>query len=108
MQASPSIPFLKKPANLDASLPGYAGFDPLGLATIADVKFLQEAEIKHSRLAMLAVLGSIVQDIAVDPGYSKIVGGAKLTAAHDKIVAQGGLGQVLLWVSFLEVHTCLC
>jgi hypothetical protein len=88
MQSSPAIPFLKKPANLDESLPGYVGFDPLGCATIADVKFLQEAEIKHGRVAMLAVLGSIVQDIAVDPSYAKFVGGAKLTAAHDKIVAQ--------------------
>jgi hypothetical protein len=88
MQMSPSVPFLKKPANLDESLPGYVGFDPLGLATIGDVKFLQEAEIKHCRVSMLAVLGTVVQDLVTDPGYAKFVGGAKLTAAHDKIVAQ--------------------
>ena len=32
-----------------------------------------------------------------------IVGGAKLTAAHDKLVASGTMGQILFWVSFAEV-----
>jgi hypothetical protein len=103
MQNSPSVPFLAKPAALDPSLPGYVGFDPLGLSSIGNVKFLQEAEIKHCRVAMLAVAGSIVQDIAQDPSFLKITGGAKLTAAHDKLVSSGTMGQILFWVSFAEV-----
>jgi len=103
MQYSPSIPFLKKPSALDESMPGYTGFDPLGLSSIANVKFLQESEIKHGRIAMLAVLGTVVQDLVQDPSYLKITGGAKLTAAHDKLVAGGTMGQILFWVSFAEV-----
>ena len=41
MQEDLAIPFLPAPANLDKSLPGYAGFDPLGFATGYDVKWLQ-------------------------------------------------------------------
>jgi hypothetical protein len=31
---SKSVPFLDAPANLDSSMPGYAGFDPIGLASL--------------------------------------------------------------------------
>ncbi len=103
MQNSPSVPFLKKPSALDESMPGYTGFDPLGLSSMFNVKFLQEAEIKHCRVAMLATAGAIFQDIATDPTYTKITGGAKLTAAHDKLVSTGTMGQILFWVSFAEV-----
>jgi Chlorophyll A-B binding protein len=40
-------------------------FDPLGLAaktTDIDLKRWQEAEVKHSRVAMLAVVGYLVQE----------------------------------------------
>mmetsp|Transcript_22194 Transcript_22194/g.52536 ORF Transcript_22194/g.52536 Transcript_22194/m.52536 type:complete len:217 (-) Transcript_22194:64-714(-) len=104
MQAmSESVPFLKKPEALDSSMAGYAGFDPLGLSSIADIKFLQESEIKHCRIAMLAAAGSIAQDIFTFPGVSKVVGTAKMTGVHDVLVKQGAMGQILLWTSFLEV-----
>jgi light-harvesting complex II chlorophyll a/b binding protein 6 len=41
------------------------GFDPLGLAKDKDFKTLKkwrEAELKHGRVAMLAVLGTAVQE----------------------------------------------
>lgn len=41
MQLSESVPFLSKPKNLDSSLPGYVGFDPLGFSDYFDVKWLQ-------------------------------------------------------------------
>lgn len=64
MQAkSASVPFLNKPAKLDGSLVGDVGFDPLGISTLGDMKFLREAEIKHGRVAMLATTGAIVQDL---------------------------------------------
>nr|7Y7B_a Chain a, ACPI-13/10 [Chroomonas placoidea]7Y7B_d Chain d, ACPI-13/10 [Chroomonas placoidea]7Y8A_a Chain a, ACPI-13 [Chroomonas placoidea] len=103
MQMSPSIPFLKKPDALDGTAAGDIGFDPLGFSSLADIKFLQEAEIKHCRIAMLAAAGSIAQDIFTFPGYSALTGGAKMTAAHDKLVATGTMGQILFWVSFAEV-----
>ena len=59
------MPFLLRPANLDESMPGYKGFDPLGLASInelgLDAYWMREAELKHCRLAMLAVVGLLAQ-----------------------------------------------
>ena len=103
MQMSPSVPFLKQPKALDGSMVGDVGFDPLGLSSVADIKFLREAELKHCRVAMLAAAGSMFQDIATDPSFTKIAGGAKMTGLHDKIVAQGGMGQLLVWLGFFEV-----
>jgi hypothetical protein len=34
---------------LDGSMVGDVGFDPLGLSSVADIKFLAEAELKHCR-----------------------------------------------------------
>merc|ERR1711906_84571 len=82
---SESVPFLKRNEALGSGMVGDVGFDPLGLAGIADIRFLREAELKHGRIAMLAAAG------------------AKMTAAHDVLVEQGAMGQLLLWLSFLEV-----
>lgn len=59
-----SVPFLT--LRLCPS-PGYVGFDPLGFSTLADPKFLREAEIKHGRVAMLAAAGAIAQDFFTIP-----------------------------------------
>jgi len=72
---SDSVPFLKQPTNLDGSLPGDVGFDPLGFSEVFDVKVLREAELKHGRIAMLAVLGWIVQESApasIHPGFPTV------------------------------------
>ena len=104
MQAmSESVPFLKRNPALGSGMVGDVGFDPLGLAGVADIRFLREAELKHGRVAMLAAAGSMFQDIAVDPSYKALVGGAKMTGIHDVLVKQGAMGQLLLWLPFLEV-----
>ena len=36
---------------------GNAEFDPIGFSEYYDVKFLREAELKHGRVSMLAVVG---------------------------------------------------
>lgn len=42
MKTSPSMPFMEQPATLDdETIPGNVGFDPLGLSTIFDMKFMQ-------------------------------------------------------------------
>jgi len=51
------MPFLKRPSKLDGSHAGDYGFDPLGLTEVYDLYTMQEAEIRHARLAMLAVVG---------------------------------------------------
>lgn len=53
---------LPQPPLLDGSMAGDVGFDPLGLSSIAglagaDLYWMREAELKHGRVAMLAVVG---------------------------------------------------
>lgn len=55
---SPAIPFLECPPLLvDCEMAGNVGFDPLGFAkNKEDLEAMREAEIRHSRLAMLVRL----------------------------------------------------
>jgi len=96
---SESVPFLKTPTNLDGSLPGDVGFDPLGFSEVFDIRVLREAELKHGRIAMLATLGYLVQEAYVLPFFEKV----PPIQAHDALVKSGGMSQILLWTSFLEI-----
>merc|ERR1711966_399255 len=87
-----AIPFADPPADLPQDMVGYVGFDPLGFSTLFDIKFLREAELKHGRVAMLAAAGSIFQDIYTFQGTETLTGGAKMTGAHDAIVAAAQSG----------------
>jgi light-harvesting complex I chlorophyll a/b binding protein 1 len=66
-EASKSLPFMNRPALLDGSMAGDVGFDPLGLSGIDDIGidlyWLREAEVKHARVAMLAVVGVLQVEI---------------------------------------------
>lgn len=73
---SKAIPFLIQPPKLDGSMAGDEGFDPLGLSNVdnaelgIDLYWMREAELKHSRVAMLATLGLVAQESGfVVPGY---------------------------------------
>lgn len=101
MAASPAVPFLPNPEKLSADMPGYAGFDPLGFSNFIPVKFLQEAEIKHARVCMLAVLGMLVTEFYTFPFYSGAPNLAK--DVHNWGVGQGSMVQLLFWISFWEV-----
>ena len=48
---------MPRPTILDGSHAGDYGFDPLGLSEKFDFYAMQESEVRHSRLAMLAVIG---------------------------------------------------
>ena len=62
---------------MDGSLPGDAGFDPVGFSTapfaeffasgdkdtMSDLQWLREAEITHGRIAQLATLGFFVPSV---------------------------------------------
>lgn len=56
---SKALPFAPRPKILDGTLAGDVGFDPFGFAGAdkESLMYMREAEIKHSRLAMLAVVG---------------------------------------------------
>jgi len=61
---SKSLPFLDAPSKLDGSMVGDVGFDPMELSEIqADLTYARAAELKHGRIAQLAVSGFLVQEI---------------------------------------------
>jgi hypothetical protein len=67
-EMSIAVPFLKRPTNLDGSHAGDVGFDPLGLSESNDMYTMMEAEIRHARLAMLAVVGWPLSEL-VGPNF---------------------------------------
>ena len=65
---SASLPFLRRPALLDRTLPGDRGFDPFNFAsTPSDLLWQRRAEIKHARLAMLGVAGWLSAELLHGP-----------------------------------------
>ena len=68
-EMSKSLPFLTNPSNTDGLI-GSVGFDPLGFSNKWDVKWLQESEIKHGRVAMLAALGFVSSEFINFPMYT--------------------------------------
>ena len=102
-EMSKSLPFLPAPPNLEGYV-GNVGFDPLRFSDFVPMDFLAEAEIKHGRICMMAWLGFV----AVDLGFKvypipEAYEGLTSVTAHDALVEQGAMGQMLLWFSFLEV-----
>jgi hypothetical protein len=81
-------------------------FDPLNLSeTYAPlVPFFREAELRHARTAMLAVTGWIVADVVRIPGdmYS-FAHVASSKDAHDIMIADGPLVQLLLWIGLWDI-----
>lgn len=59
IEKSKAMPFLPRPKLLDGALAADVGFDPFNFAggDKASLLNMREAEVKHSRLAMLAVIG---------------------------------------------------
>ncbi|GJD11226.1 Fucoxanthin-chlorophyll a-c binding protein, chloroplastic [Galdieria sulphuraria] len=71
------------------TMAGDVGFDPFGFTNVFDVKWMREAELKHCRIAMLAALGFIVQELWTFPYpyFSKV----PPVLAHDVYVKTGGI-----------------
>jgi len=85
---SKALPFLEQPKNLDGSLAGDAGFDPLGLSEIegigADLYWMREAELKHARVAMLATVGVLfVEGCGSMPGFPEGKGQSQMDVFWD-------------------------
>lgn len=101
--ASESLPFLEKPPNLEGYV-GDAGFDPFRFSDFVPMDFLREAELKHGRICMMAVVGFAAVDMGLRV-YPLPEGYEGLTAitAHDALVKQGAMQQMLLWFSIAEV-----
>merc|ERR1719183_2895686 len=64
MAKSKALPWSECPAHLEGMI-GNAGFDPLGLSTPKNIKWMREAELEHGRLCMLAWAGYVAVDLGV-------------------------------------------
>ncbi|KAL7580299.1 hypothetical protein ACA910_004336 [Epithemia clementina (nom. ined.)] len=102
-EMSPALPFLPRPKMLDGTLAGDVGFDPFNFAgpDKASLLYMREAEIKHSRLAMLAVVGWPLAELIDKPladalGYPTLL---TKTGASPSLL-NGGLGKVdaVYWI----------
>lgn len=100
-EKSKALPFLARPANLgDGSVVGDFGFDPLGFTdNVSNYNYVRAAELKHCRVAMLAVVGFIFQQ------YVHI-----LTPEADPFKAIGAVGlspnlQILSFIGAIELAT---
>eukprot|EP00892_Ulva_mutabilis_P004848 jgi/Ulvmu1/2735/UM014_0192.1 len=61
------------PEWLDGSLPGDYGFDPLGLGSDPEVlKYFQQAELVHSRFAMLGAAGVVIPGLLTKVGILNV------------------------------------
>ena len=121
---SAAMPFLECPAALDGlDYPGNVGFDPLRFtdsdwnmaeviipkerwmgeyAEIPMVYWMREAELKHGRLCMLAIVGYLTVDAGIHFPGARYEGLSSLQA-HDAMVASGNMGFMLLAVGVLEL-----
>lgn len=102
-KASVSLPFLESPPNLEGYI-GNVGFDPFRFSDFAPMDFLREAELKHGRICMMAVTGFAAVDMGfhVYP-FPEAYEGLTSVTAHDALVKQGAMGQMLLWFSLAEI-----
>ncbi|KAL7569192.1 hypothetical protein ACA910_016752 [Epithemia clementina (nom. ined.)] len=123
-ERSASVPYLPRAKALDGSLPADYGFDPFFLSSIPKnfagflqppsweetkgidtIYWMRESELKHGRIAMMAVSGWI----AVDLGARFPLAGEPFDSvpnsyqAHDILVEQGSMGVLLLACGFIEV-----
>merc|ERR1719443_1800210 len=99
MRQSEALPFLEAPPQLDGSMAGDVGFDPLGLSGYYSLDYMREAEIKHGRICMLATLGYVTVDAGIyAPGAPKV----SSLAAHDTCVKTGHMLMLLFVIAAIE------
>merc|ERR1711972_1290643 len=100
---SESVPFLEYPAQLEDWAGGEKGFDPLGVTDALPVYFVREAELKHCRVCMLAVLGWIATDLGIRFPGEKFQGVSTIDA-HDTMVEAGVMTPFLCSIAILEIY----
>merc|ERR1719199_1787108 len=98
MAKSRALPWQECPAHLEGMI-GNAGFDPLGLSTPQNIKWMREAEIEHGRVCMLAWAGYVAVDLGVKfPGEKY--------AALSSFEAHDATARYELFFALLLVGTC--
>jgi len=129
-ERSKACPWLPRAANLDGSMVGDVGFDPLYLSSIpkdfagfiqppqweetegiSTLYWMREAELKHGRVAMLAWFGWLATDGAFGfplrfPGEIYSVESIPTAyEAHNILVDQGSMAFLLIMVALVEFCT---
>lgn len=113
---SQALPMDKRPPALDGTLPGDVGFDPAGFTNNPprkyfygggerSLKWFQEAEIVHGRVAMIAALGWVFPSIYHWPGNAEV--GLDAYANTNPLLAysqvpQAAVLQIIAAVSVIE------
>ncbi|CAM9174165.1 unnamed protein product [Discosporangium mesarthrocarpum] len=85
--------------------PNSVNFDPFNFAGAKpeNVLFYREAEIKHGRIAMLAICGLIAPEFVRVPG--EMFQNVSVLDAHNVMVEKGPMFQLLFWISLAEILT---
>eukprot|EP01038_Epipyxis_sp_PR26KG_P004919 gene4919-6882_t len=107
-ERSVALPFDKRPAALDGTLPGDAGFDPAGFTNSLpsqwliggekkSLKWYREAEIVHGRVAQLAILGYLIPSFYHFPGNPEVGVPADAFAELNPLAALGVVPAAGLW-----------
>jgi hypothetical protein len=99
MAKSRSLPWADAPVHLEGMV-GDAGFDPWGLSTPQNIKWMREAELKHGRICMLAWTGYVAVDVGIKFPGAKYAALSSWTA-HEG-TASYELFFLLLWVGTFE------
>jgi Chlorophyll A-B binding protein len=121
-ERSKAVPFLPRAKALDGSMVGDVGFDPFYLSSIPknfagflqppsweDQKgiptlyWMREAELKHSRVSMLAVAGWIATDLGARFPFALYQNIPNSYSAHNVLVEQGTMAVLLLAVGLVEI-----
>merc|ERR1719203_2556912 len=106
MAKSKALPFLESPEHLEGMV-GNAGFDPMGLSTPQNIKWMREAELKHGRMAQLAWAGWVSVDLGMKfPGdrYADLSSYKAAMIAPGKSLLDQSVGYEMLML-FLFVGT---
>lgn len=82
---------------------GDVGFDPLGLSNYINLNYARAGELKNGRIAMLACLGMVVQELIQLPGGQAFAEKNPLKAIYS--VPVEGWCQILLTISIVELVT---
>jgi hypothetical protein len=83
MAKSKALPFAEAPDHLEGWV-GNAGFDPMGLSSPQNIRWMREAEIQHGRLCQLAWFGWVMVDLGMKFPGAKYEGLTSWTA-HDAV-----------------------
>jgi Chlorophyll A-B binding protein len=101
----PAMPFLPAADNLKGYVGDDIGFDPLRFSDYFPMDYLREAELKHGRICMMAVVGFITTDIGLT--VHPLGAGVASRAAHDLLAAKGVMGNLAWPIALFEVVSYL-